>query len=254
MDSIAYAMKIQEILLPSEDFIRNTLPECFVFYQPKDIVSGDFYWLKRVGDWIYVAAADCTGHGVPGALLSTIGITQLNEIVLLRNFTKVSEILDELRKRVVELFLQNDGERKINDGMDIAICGLSIETKVLHYAGADNGLYLFQNIDGERKFIHIKPDKMPIGYHPNLHKPFTNHEIQLQQGDVFYLFSDGYTSQFGGDKNETLKTKRFKELLHCIHNEPMPKQKEIIEQTINQWKGNQEQTDDMLVLGVRISW
>lgn len=244
-DSIRYASNIQTAILPSNKYARKLLPEHFVLYIPKDVVSGDFYWMDtRKGKAIF-AAVDCTGHGVPGALVSVIGHNGLNQAVNEFGLTKPSEILDKLNSLVEDTFAKS--ENSIKDGMDIALCSLDLKNKSLEYAGAYNSLYSIKN--GE--LLEIKGDKQPIGKFDNRH-PFTNHKIDIGYGDCFFMASDGFADQFGGPKGKKFMNKRFKQLLLDNHNKPMNDLKRVLEKTIEKWKGDIEQVDDICVIGLRI--
>lgn len=247
-DSIHYARRIQEAMLPLESQFRTHLPKHFIYYQPRDIVSGDFYWIKKTEDQVIFTAADCTGHGVPGAFMSLLGMAFLNEVVTYMHITQPALILKELRNKVKTALKQNSGELKAKDGMDMSLVTLDLKTHKLQFAGAYNPLYLFRNGELER----IEADRMPIGVHLNEKPEFTNHEIQLKQGDLIYMTSDGYIDQFGGEKNKKFKSGRFKSLLQKIQHLPMEEQEQQIYETMQEWMGNNEQLDDIIVIGVRV--
>ncbi len=247
-DSIKYASKIQQAILPSLEIIEQNFDNYFVLFRPCHIVSGDFYWFKQIKNFVFVVAADCTGHGVPGAFMSMLGVSLLNEIINRRDINPSNQILNELRKRIKKLLHQTGQHGEQQDGMDIALCIIDMETKLMQFSGAYNPLYLIRN----NELIEYKADRMPIGIHPKDQNDFTATEIQLQSNDSFYIFSDGYVSQFGGERDEKFKSKRFQELLLKINNEPIKKQHEILEQTIENWRGNTAQTDDILVIGIKI--
>jgi serine phosphatase RsbU (regulator of sigma subunit) len=247
-DSIEYASKIQTAVLPSEEFTDKNLPEHFVFFRPRDIVSGDFYWIDRKNGLVIVIAADCTGHGVPGAFMSMLGVSLLNEIVNKHETTQANLILNELRDEVKRTLRQTGKEGEAKDGMDIALAVLDLNNMKMEFAGAYNPLYFFRN--GE---LHqYKADRMPIGIYIREKPTFTNHEIDIQKGDTFYIFSDGFQDQFGGEDGSKFKTKRLKELLAEIQDKSMEEQKKILEETFDEWKGNREQLDDVILIGVRI--
>jgi serine phosphatase RsbU (regulator of sigma subunit) len=246
MDSIQYANRIQTAVLPQREMFVELVPDYFIYFKPRDIVSGDFYWLKKLNKHIVVAAADCTGHGVPGAFMSLLGIAFLNEIVN-ETLTDAAGILNLLRERIMDALHQTWKDDEAKDGMDIALSVINIETKELQYAGAYNPLYIFRN----GGLIEKKADKMPIGIHIKEPQDFTNHSIQLKGNDTIYMFSDGYIDQFGGNTGSKFKTKRFKELLFSMHEKPMKDQKEIIDNTHINWKGEEKQLDDILVIGMR---
>jgi len=247
ISSIKSAEFIQGALLPNENFIKTFLPDYFIFFKPKDIVSGDFYWINNDNDILKIVAADCTGHGVSGALMSVLGTVFLNEITSKTADYKASEILDNLRENVKKVLNQPGRETIVSYGMDISICLIEKQKQNMQFAGANNSLLYFRN----NELIEYKADRMPIGLYPK-EKPFTNHIINIQGNDIFYLFSDGYYSQFGGEKNNKYKIKRMKEFLQTIYHKPMNEQKQLLEFEFNNWKGSNEQTDDVLVVGVRI--
>ncbi len=255
--SIAYASRIQQALLPQLEVINHRFPDNFVYFKPRDVVSGDFYWAHDFSKLFVVIAADCTGHGVPGAFMSLLGISILNEIVTQNNANKPSLILDELRNMLKMMLKQTGQKGEQQDGMDIAFCAINTETFELSFAGAHNSCWIFRkssnlpDFKNLADFIELPADRMPVGIYTK-EKPFTEQTFQLQTGDTFYIFSDGYHSQFGGVRNLPLKSKYFKELLSEIHSLPMQEQKQILENKFNEWRGENEQTDDVLVLGVRI--
>lgn len=251
-DSIKAAFKIQQAMLPSTETLQSVFPNHFVVFKPKDIVSGDFFWCKQTKDQIHFAAADCTGHGVPGALMSMLGITFLNDIVAAQNTKNPAEILFELRLKIKQL-LNQDSNIISQDGMDIAFCSIDLNTNTLHYAGAFNPLYLIRKSNNNSfELIERKGDRMPIGVYPKDSAMFTNHEIQLQPCDSIYIFSDGYISQFGGDRGNRIQTKKFKEILMSFQTKSMSEQKNILEDFFVRWQKNIEQVDDVLVIGIRI--
>lgn len=247
-DSIEYASKIQNAVLPDDEYTEEILPEHFILYRPRDIVSGDFYWINKKDDLLIIIAADCTGHGVPGAFMSMLGVSLLNEIVNKHPVTKANDILTELREEVKRTLKQRGAEGETKDGMDIALAMVDLKNMKLQFAGAYNPLYLFR--DGE--LIQYKADRMPIGIYVKEKPEFTNHIIDLKKGDTFYVFSDGYQDQFGGEKGEKFKTKRMKKLLADIQSKSMEEQKAILERTIDDWKGDREQLDDIILIGVRV--
>ncbi len=248
-DSINYAKRIQYAILPPNEKIKTMFPESFVLFLPKDIVSGDFYWCGQWGPHVLIAAVDCTGHGVPGAFLSIVGSNLLNQNVNELGLTKPSVILNSLNKGLSKIIHQNNKKDAVKDGMDISLCSINYQTKKLEYAGAYNPLWLIRDM----KFIEIKADKVPIGasFDNNVHT-FTNHEIDLLPGDTFYLFSDGFADQFGGHDGKKFKYKQLQNLLLSIQSNTLEEQKEILHEKIDAWKGNLEQVDDILLLGVRI--
>ncbi len=246
-DSIHYASRIQTAVLPPLDFIGDYFQGHFILFKPKDIVSGDYYWGAKNNGMQVIAAADCTGHGVPGAFMSMLGTAFLNEIMNAFKKLKASEILNELRKNIIQSLRQSGEEGEAKDGMDIALCIVDNNTKTLQFAGANNPMYVIKN--GELTIY--KGDRMPIGIHQNVNLPFTNYELSLEPGDVFYIFSDGFADQFGGDKGKKFKYKPFQQLLLSIHEEEMKVQKMKLERFFDQWKSDYEQVDDVLVIGVK---
>ena len=244
-DSILYAKRIQNAILPPNKVVKEYLQESFIYYKPKDIVAGDFYWLEQKDKKILFAAADCTGHGVPGAMVSVICNNGLNRSVREYGITDPGKILDKAREIVVKEFEKS--EEDVKDGMDIALC--SLEGNTLKYAGAHNPLWIIRS--GSNVVEEIKANKQPIGKFDNP-EPYKTHSIKLSKGDTIYIFSDGYADQFGGEKGKKMKTTNFKKLLLSIKNESMDKQKEQINRAFEEWKGDLEQLDDVCVIGVRI--
>lgn len=228
------------------------MPESFILFKPKDIVSGDFYFYSLVRQTIILAACDCTGHGVPGAFMSMIGSQLLNEIVNDKSVDDAAEVVNQLRDGIIHAFGEagTTGEQK--DGMDMALCAFRYDKDNgvvnVQYAGAYNPLYLIR----EGTLQQIKADKQPVGFHFGEQMPFTNHNIPLRKGDTIYLFSDGYQDQFGGPRGKKFMSKRFRQLLLDIWEMSMEEQKEQLNKTIEDWKGNGEQVDDILVIGVRV--
>jgi serine phosphatase RsbU (regulator of sigma subunit) len=241
-DSINYAKRIQEAIFPSQDFIKSNLPDYFLYYQPKDIVAGDFYWADKIDNTFLIASADCTGHGVPGALVSVVCCNALYRSANEFKLIEPGKILDKTRELVLESFSKNGGD--IKDGMDISL--VCISDNIVKWAGANNPLWYFQN----NELKEIKPNKQPIGKTDNP-LPFTTHTIELQKGDLIYLFTDGFADQFGGPKGKKFKYKQFEELLVKSKDLSLNKQHEILKITFNNWKGNLEQIDDISVIGIR---
>jgi serine phosphatase RsbU (regulator of sigma subunit) len=248
-DSIRYAKRIQNAILPPDQYVRRLFKDYFILYMPKDIVSGDFYWVSHSDNKAFIAAVDCTGHGVPGAFMSIVGHDRLNYAVNVEEARQPAAILNSLNKGVTETLRQTRTELSVKDGMDIALLSIDFDSNKLEYAGAFNPLYLVRDNDLQQ----IPADKFPIGAFvgEELNK-FTNHEIKVQTDDVLYVFSDGYADQFGGPKNKKFMTKRFRELLLEIHGMPLKKQKETLGQKIHDWMGENIQVDDILIIGVRI--
>ena len=254
-DSILYAKSIQKAILPSIDFLNQDIADHFLVFKPRDIVSGDFYWATKQNNKLIFAAADCTGHGVPGAFMSMLGITFLNEIVNKEHITSPNEILNELRSQIINSLQQKGivGEQK--DGMDISLCSLDLETMQLSFSGANNPLYIIRN--GE--LLEFKGDKMPIAIYVIMDK-FSHKVIDVQKGDIIYMFSDGFADQFGGVKGKKFKYKPFKKLLLENSHLPMKEQQQIVEKTLQEWVSYKdpithkpyEQLDDIVILSVKI--
>lgn len=262
-DSINYAKRIQEAILPEENLLLAHY-ESFIYYHPKDIVSGDFYWIKEIGNKFYFSVVDCTGHGVPGAFMSIIGFNALNRIVEDLQLSETGLILDKLNELVLHSIRQQDKDgSSIRDGMDISLCCIDKENETLEFSGANNPLYLLRPtaISAENfpisltengyNLIEIKADKMAIGGVENT-KKYQTHFLQLQKGDAVYLFSDGYADQFGGPKSKKFMYKQFKQLLASVQEQSMDEQKDILHKTIIDWRGNLDQVDDICIMGVRI--
>ena len=246
-DSINYARRIQEAILPSTELIRQTFPDHFILYRPKDIVCGDFYWFAERGDDVHIAAVDCTGHGVPGALMTVIGNSLLNQIVNIADVSKPSEILKHLDKRLLET-LQQHGAGNTNDGMDVALCKYDKKKQEIIYSGAKRALYIFR--DGTHE--EIPGSKFPMGsFQYEMEKIFTDTPINVKKGDAIYLFSDGYQDQFGGPNGKKFMVKKFRELLSAIQHLSMTEQAAHLEVEFEKWKGLNHQTDDVLVVGIR---
>jgi tetratricopeptide (TPR) repeat protein/serine phosphatase RsbU (regulator of sigma subunit) len=248
-ESVVYASQIQRALLSSDEIIASQFPDHFILYRPSQIVSGDFYWFRQFKNIMYIVAADCTGHGIPGAFMSVLGMSLLNEIVGPRDVNPPHEILNELRKRLKKSLHQRGIRGEHQDGMDIALCMIDLETHVVQFAGAYNPFYLVRN----NELIEYKGDRMPIGVHPKDQESFTSKEIVLQKDDNFYIFSDGYISQFGGEEGDKFKARRFKETLLNIKDKPMKEQYRLLDETYTKWQGSYEQVDDLLVIGVKIN-
>ena len=294
-DSINYASRIQKAMLTSEGYISNALSNLggekqsdnfFIFYQPKDIVSGDFYWAFKADYFnpsinnvdvnapltngtngsFYIATADCTGHGVPGAFMSLLNINFLNENVIERNITEPNKILNKQRQEIIKA-LNPKGSENSQDGMDCVLCKFDFDSLTLTYSAAYNPLWIIRNgtpvqsinssnsvieLSDNLHLIECKADKMPVGKYNEVDKEFTQHTIQLQKGDTVYTFTDGYADQFGGPSGKKFKYKALGDLLLSINHLPMSEQRDILKKTINIWKGNMEQVDDILVIGIRV--
>lgn len=248
-DSINYASKIQNAMLPDEALLKASFAESFILFKPKDTLSGDFYWFKKEQDTFYIAAADCTGHGIPGALMSMIGMEKLNSAIL--HTAEPNDILNQLNKNIeIALCLSTQHEHS-NDGMDIGLCSININTNQLKFAGANRPLWIVRK--GQKQVEEIKGTKKAIGGNTNISSPgFENHTIAINKGDCFYLFSDGYVDQFGGKSGKKIMTKKFKEILIDIQNKSMTDQEIHLNQFIENWKSSTEQVDDVLVIGVRV--
>ena len=248
-DSINYAKRIQESILPPDSYWKNCLPDSFIFYRPKDIVSGDFYWIEQKNEVVCFAAVDCTGHGVPGALMSVVGFNLLTQAVNEMNLTVPSEILKHLDHGVTKTLRQSEDGKGVKDGMDLSLCSLNLKTNELQYAGAYNSLYYVAN----GVLQEVKSDKFPIGVNiDGKVDNYTNHSIQLKKGDCVYLFSDGYADQFGGPRGKKFKYNQLKELLHKNYLHSIVEQKEELAKAFDSWKGELEQVDDVVIIGVRV--
>ena len=265
-DSIAYAQRIQSAILPSEEAMNSLLPEHFVLYRPKDIVSGDFYWIKEVQDHLVIVGADCTGHGVPGAFMSVLGITMFNELIGDRCYDAPGAILDRLREKVKQMLVQQGNGDEQKDGMDLAIAVYNKNNRELHFSGANNPLYIirkksvpeqkdlepFAAMDnGEYRLFELKGDKQPIGTHWD-ENPFRTTSVYLKEQDSFYMFSDGFIDQFGGEPRKKYKSANFKKLLLSVQSKEMETQRQVLEQEFDRWRGPYEQIDDISVLGIRV--
>lgn len=247
-DSINYAKKIQEAIFQPKRSNTSFFPDAFVLLLPRDIVSGDFYWFTKKNGKKIIAAVDCTGHGVPGAFMSMIGNTYLNELIEERGITAPAEILGELRTMVIRSLKQKDADDSAKDGMDMSLLSFAEDNTSVEFAGANNPLWLIR----DKEVKEYNGDKRPIGYFRGQGLPFTNHRLSLQKSDCLYIFSDGYADQFGGEKGKKFKYKQLKELLVNIHQKPMPEQESILEDVFRKWKGALEQVDDVLVIGIRV--
>lgn len=257
LDSINYAKRIQLALITPEEILKNSVPNSFVYFQPKDIVSGDFYWFAELSTTkentnneklVVFSVADCTGHGVPGAFMSLIGIKILNQSIKQKEVNSPSEALDFLNKQVYITMNKHASENNVvRDGMDAVLFAINFKNLLLSYAGANNPLYIVRN----KEIIELKPDKQPIGAY-ELQQPFTNQTLELQKGDVVYATTDGYIDQFGGEDGKKLKSKRFKEKLIECSSLPIEQQKEFLNIFFNTWKGKLEQLDDICVMGIKI--
>jgi len=247
IDSLIYAQRIQEAMLASEDYFRNHFSSSFIFFKPKDIVSGDFYWIGEKGDRIFVVAADCTGHGVSGALVSMIGMEIIEKAISEDNIETPSGILDALNKGLEKTFSRKKNIGTIiRDGMDVGLCAVDKKRRKLVYSGAFFQLYLLRN----NALTQINGDKIIIGMNPE-RIPYTDHEIDLQEEDMLYLFSDGYVDQFGGKDNKKFMYRRLRYLLLNIHKFDVRDQKSILDENIRAWMGSNTQVDDMMIIGFK---
>lgn len=265
-DSIGYAQRIQAAILPHKTYLDKVIPEYFILYKPRDIVSGDFYWIKEVNSKIVTVVADCTGHGVPGAFMSMLGITLLNELYVEGNISAPAAILGQLRTKIKAMLVQEGNVRDQKDGMDMAIAVIDKKKRELQFAGAYNPLYLIRAteqltgkepgsklpVKGESATLfELEGDKQPIGIHWE-EADFTNHLVRLKENDTIYLFSDGFVDQYGGDQRKKYKTGNFKELLLSVQPESMARQKKVLDETFEKWRGPNEQIDDVCVIGFRV--
>jgi serine phosphatase RsbU (regulator of sigma subunit) len=250
-DSINYSKVIQNAMLSDTSVFDREFPESFGLFMPRDVLSGDFYWLKEEGNTFYIAAADCTGHGIPGALMSMIGIEKLNNMML-KDMTP-SEILNKLNQSISKALSQSTQHDHSQDGMDLALCSVNKEKHILQFAGANRPLWIIRS--GQKEIEEVKGTKKAIGgVNLNRCKDFENHEIQLYKGDTFYIFTDGFADQFGGEKGKKMTSKKFKKLLTEIQYIAMNHQEDYLISYIEDWKTEKEQVDDILIIGVRVDW
>ncbi len=247
ISSIKYASRIQKALLPEHREISMLVPEYFVMFRPRDIVSGDFYWVKKIGDRIFITVADATGHGVPGGFMSALGLAFIRETA--ESFRgNAAEFLNILRQKVIDALRKYDEKETLTDGMDMSLMILYPQEKKADFAGAYNSIFLWR----QGKLFEVKGDKMPIGKFYNEHS-FSNKEIELEDGDMIYFYSDGYYSQLGGGKGHKFMKKNFRKLLEEVAPLPLEKQKQILEQRFDEWKGDGRQTDDVTVMGIKLT-
>jgi len=246
-DSLIYAQRIQEARLPSEEYFRKHFPSSFIFFKPKDIVSGDFYWIGEKDEWVYVVVADCTGHGVSGALMSMIGMDLIEKAINEYNITTPSLILTYLDESLEKIFSsEKNFDSTIMDGMDIGLCAINKKEKKVVYSGALFPLYIIS----DNSLTQINGDKIIIGMNPN-RKPYTNHDINIKDGDILYFTSDGYADQFGGTENKKFMHRRFRYLLLNIHKFSTEDQKSILDDNLKNWMGANSQVDDIMVIGFK---
>ncbi len=248
-DSINYSRRIQDAILPERDILTNFMSDAFFMYNPKDIVSGDFYWFTKYDNKIIVAVADCTGHGVPGAFMSMIGHNLLNEIVNVKDITQPAEILSRLDRGLRKLLKQDNENTSAKDGMDIAICSIDPENNLLEFAGANRQAVIFS----KGVLNELRGERAPVGgAYREGESRYTNYSMRIEKGDKIYLFTDGLTDQFGGPNNKKLMTKRFRQLLNIVNPLKMAQQKRVISRFFEDWKGSNKQTDDVLLIGMTI--
>jgi serine phosphatase RsbU (regulator of sigma subunit) len=254
-ESIRYASRIQTAILPADASLQHFLPKHFILFKPRDVVSGDFYWLGSKGDKIIIAAVDCTGHGVPGAFMSMLGSSLLNQIVNTLSLISPHEILNELRERIILALKQTGKAGEAKDGMDMGLCTIDRTTNTLEFSGSNNNLIIIR----EGSLTELKGDRMPIGISHLAGKSFSKQVFDLKKGDSIYLHSDGFPDQFGGPKGKKFLTARFKQLLLDIQDQIMFEQKETLERSLLDWMNpsnsnteTYEQVDDILVIGIRI--
>ncbi|MDQ3046815.1 MAG: tetratricopeptide repeat protein [Bacteroidota bacterium] len=249
LDSINYAKKIQEAIIPTRAELRNVFPQSFVMLLPKDIVSGDFYWLTRSGQQVFFAVADCTGHGVPGGFMSMLGTALLNEIITEKHIHEPCDILDMLKLKIILALRQSDNTNENKDGMDIAVFRLDLNLLELTFAGANNSMYLLRG----KSLTEFKGNKFPIGFAgTNNIMQFSQQKMQLKKDDLLYMFTDGYPDQFGGPQGKKLKYKPLEEMLIANAEKPMDEQRKILIDAHEKWKGELEQVDDICIAGIRI--
>ncbi|HIA35213.1 MAG TPA: tetratricopeptide repeat protein, partial [Flavobacteriales bacterium] len=248
-ESITYARRIQEASLTSIGYLNKILNEYFILYEPRDIVSGDFYWAYEIdNDKVMIAVCDCTGHGVPGAFMSMISTSLLNEIVIENSITQVDQVLDQMRSRIIKALKQDKDKAEALDGLDMTLLLMDKSKKMLHFAGAGHTLYIAR--DGN--ILEEKGNPYPVGYFFGRHKPYSSKEIALQKGDMLYMTSDGFTEQFGGKDDKMFGYAKFKKLISDSKDQPMEAQKEAFYRSFKNWRGSQRQIDDICVMGVRV--
>jgi tetratricopeptide (TPR) repeat protein len=248
LDSIAYAKRIQGALLAGEGLLNKNLPEHFVFYKPKDIVSGDFYWASAMDNRFYLCVADCTGHGVPGAFMSLLNISFLNEAVIEKKIDSPEKVLSHVRNQIISSLNPEGTSTESRDGMDAVLCMFDFKGMWMRFAAANNPVWLIRN----NELKEFPADKMPVGMHHGEQKPFTLQTLGLRKNDMIYLFTDGYADQFGGDKGKKFKYKNLKKVLLENAERPMKEQKQVLETLLKTWQGSMEQVDDILIIGIKI--
>ena len=251
-DSIRYAQKIQTAMMPLKHEFMTYFNDSFVLFEPKDIISGDFYWITKKNDKIIFATGDCTGHGVPGGFMSMLGVSLLNEIINEHDLTEPALILSRLRKKVITALRQKGLSGEQQDGMDMTICVIDKKQLTLQYAAANHSFYLIRKNESAVSLEEYKGDKQPVGIFGSDLKPFKQYSVELKKDDVIYTLTDGYADQFGGPKGKKFKYKQLKEMLLSIQDNSLPEQEEIIKQSFLTWKGKLEQVDDVTIIGIRI--
>jgi serine phosphatase RsbU (regulator of sigma subunit) len=248
LDSINYAKRIQFALLASDTVLQHNLPEHFIVFYPKDVVSGDFYWASPTQEGFIYITADCTGHGVPGAFMSLLNISKLSQVINENKITKPDIILNNIRTEIIKVLNAEGSSEESKDGMDAVLCKLDIKNLKLEYAAANNAFYIIRN----NELLTCKADKMPVGKGFDDSISFTYNQIALQKGDLIYTFTDGYADQFGGPKGKKFKYKQLEDLLLSIHHLSMQEQSSILKQKFSDWKGPLDQVDDILIIGVKV--
>jgi serine phosphatase RsbU (regulator of sigma subunit) len=247
-DSIKYAKRIQDAMLPDNEYLRGIFANYFIYFKPRDIISGDFYWATRKDEKIIFAVVDCTGHGVPGAFMSMLGITLFDEIVNKKNILDAGQILDNLREDVIKSLKQKGVRGETQDGMDVSLCVINTHTWEMQFAGAYSPMYLIR----DNEIMRLKGDRMPIGIYYKKTEKFQKQSLQLKDNDMIYLFTDGYADQFSEERGEKFMNKNLRNLLLEIFHKPLDKQKKILEENLKKWQGNLDQVDDILIFGTRI--
>jgi serine phosphatase RsbU (regulator of sigma subunit) len=250
-DSINYARNIQMASIPAEDRFHQAFDQSFVFYKPKDIVSGDFYWIYEADQVIYYATGDCTGHGVPGGFMTMLGLTFLEEIIAGRRIEDPAEVLNLLRAKIINALNQNGSIGEQKDGMDITICRVDKTNNTLSYASANNSLYVIRRNEDAPIMEKLPADRQPCGFYHN-NQPFTTRTVQLKQGDCIYTLTDGYADQFGGPKGKKFRVKELENILLKACHKTFKEQRDVLSNELNKWQGNLEQVDDVLIIGVSV--
>ncbi len=253
LDSINYAKRIQNAMLTSTQLFKKNLKDYFILFNPKDIVSGDFYWAAPLKDGKFVViTADSTGHGVPGAMMSLLNISCLNEAIIERKLTSPAKILDHARQRIINSLAEDGSAEGGKDGMDCSVIVFDLANSKLTYSGANNPVWIVRKIGEDLELIELKPDRMPVGKHDNDILPFTEKEIDLIPGDFVYAITDGFPDQFGGYKQKKFTNRKLRELCLSINKHPLATQQQILQKTFNDWKGTLGQVDDVLIIGILI--